>query len=86
MMAYCKLLAQCAIVDNMKFEVLKEHAWLGRSYSKLSKAELAVCQAFVEAKHGDFEHDLNRLFLDKPKPKHWKEILELLTCFNSLKK
>jgi hypothetical protein len=56
----------------------------------LRPAEKALMHEFLmkndSLDKGRFEHAVNRMFLDMPddgRPKHWKEILELLTCANS---
>lgn len=70
------------------FEEFKMHPWLTKVYTRLSIQELELARSFI-AQHdqlgkGDFEYKINRMFLhDDTKPKHFKEILELLTCANS---
>jgi hypothetical protein len=70
------------------FRSLSSHAWLGRVYGRLSHAEISLAESFL-AKYshlgaGDFEHELHRMWLDKKeKPKHAREISELLCCANS---
>ncbi len=66
----------------------KTHAWFNKVYSKLSQAELLECLAFIKEhdslNKGDFEHKVNRMFLNTAdKPKNWSRMLELLTCANS---
>lgn len=62
---------------------------LGKLYKKLNSMELTFCYHFIQTNQGlakgEFEFKVNRMFLDYAgeKPKHWKEILELLTCANS---
>ena len=69
------------------FKALKDHPWLGRSYKKLSKADEAWAIAWLEDNKGltkdQAPHHIVRLWLDKPRPKAWKEIEELLMCANS---
>jgi ferritin-like protein len=69
------------------FRKLADHSWLGRVYSKLKSQEIEMVEQFiVENDHLDkstFEMKVNRMFLDKDKPRHWKEMSELLTCTNS---
>lgn len=65
-----------------KFNALKTHAWLQKSFKKLNANELQIVNDFI-ALYGDkdkntFASAAVRLFLDKQKPKHWKEIEELL--------
>lgn len=69
------------------FNELAAHAWLGRIYKRLTKNDLDLAIGFIEQAaeigHLEFEYAVNRMFLDKPKPKHMAEIQELLTCANS---
>lgn len=70
------------------FKAYEKHAWLGRVFRKLSPEEMQIAVGFFEKNaalsKGDFEYAVNRAFLDQvEKPKHYKEILELLTCANS---
>lgn len=71
----------------VKFEALKDHAWHGRSFAKLTAQELSLAREFIASNStlgkGDFEYAVNRMFLDKQKPKNFMHILELLTCANS---
>jgi hypothetical protein len=70
-----------------KFEQYKDHAWLSKAYGKLKADERATAVAFIlvnsELDKGAFELKVNRMFVDKPKPKNWTILLELLTCCNS---
>lgn len=70
-----------------KFESYATHPWLKRVFGKLEQSDLEFCRSFItsqgEASRGDFEMRVNRLFIDREKPKRWKEISELLTCCNS---
>jgi hypothetical protein len=72
---------------NENFEALKEHPWLGKIFKKLSAKELSLARAFLNihygASKGDFEWAVQRMFLDKEKPKNFSIIMELLTCANS---
>lgn len=73
------------------FNSLATHPWLGRVYKKLTIKERLQCEVFLVLHTGSdkdrFELAVNRMFLDDPeKPKHYKEMLELLTCANSLLK
>jgi hypothetical protein len=65
-----------------KFYALKNHPMLGRSYKRLTLDEIAICVKFInETEHlniNEYAHLVVRLFLDKPKPKHWTYIEELL--------
>ncbi len=64
-----------------------EHAYLGRLYARLKKADIAFCLDFLKETRdldaGEFEFRVNRMFLDKPdKPKNSGIIQELLSCAN----
>ena len=69
------------------FEKMANHAMLGRLYQRLGAPELGIARAFLlnqaEASREAFEMALNRMFLDRPKPKNHRLILELLSCANS---
>lgn len=57
-------------------------------FSKLTPVEEMIAEKFIvdneSLSKADFEFRVNRMFLDRPKTKHWKEIMELLTCSNSI--
>lgn len=69
------------------FKAFKDHPWLSRVYKQLNKSEFDMAIAFIEANDhlakDAFEQAAVRMFLDKPKPKHWTAIEELLVCANS---
>ena len=70
------------------FDSYREHPWLKRVYSRLTKQELEFVAAFIRSHNdlnkGEFELRVNRLFINQsPGLKHWREVLELLTCSNS---
>ena len=66
-----------------KFESLKQHSWLGRLYNRLNEDELIMTRLFILSHEDDtsfeFEQSVNRMFVDKHKPKRYLEIMELLT-------
>lgn len=69
------------------FKSYSKHPWLSRVYARLKLNEITLIEDFINEnnllnKH-DFEIKINRMFIDKTKPKKWKEILELLICCNS---
>lgn len=69
-----------------QFRSYESHAWLKKVHSKLKAEDRRIAEEFI-ASHdgldqGAFEMAVNRMFLDKPKPKRFGEILELLTCCN----
>jgi hypothetical protein len=66
----------------------QDHAIFGRLWKRLIPSERDFAHSFINSHDNlskkDFEYAVNRAFLDLPnKPKHWKEILELLACTNS---
>lgn len=69
------------------FDSYRDHAWLKRIFLRLSKSDLGIAYRFIEANDGldkgAFELAINRMFLDKERPKNFSIILELLTCSNS---
>ena len=68
------------------FNKLSEHPWLGKSFKKLTKDDVSMVQEWLAANSEIDRNRFNelavRLFLDKPKPKAWKEIEELLIACN----
>jgi hypothetical protein len=72
---------------RLAFDNLAKHPWLGRVFSRLKDEDLAAARAFISANSelskGDFELKINRMFIDRVRPKRYKEIMELLTCANS---
>lgn len=75
-------------MDRMTvFKSYKTHPWLSKVYAKLRLDDMNAIESFIASNSlldkGSFELKVNRMFLDKPKPKRFKEILELLTCCNS---
>lgn len=70
----------------LKFEQLSSHAWLGRIYRKLNEQELLLARHFIrEHDHlnaHEFSIKVNRMFIDRSKPKHFLEVMELLCCSN----
>lgn len=72
------------------FLSLEKHPMLGRRFRSLSPDQVSECEAFIICNallnSDDFEKAVNRMFLDAVKPKNYKDILELLSCANSLSK
>lgn len=72
---------------NSNFLSLKDHPWLCKSYKNIDDKSKTLCLDFItkndHLSKGDFELAINRMFLDKNKPKDWKLICELLSCANS---
>jgi dsRNA-specific ribonuclease len=71
---------------KLKFESLAQHPWLHKAFKKLKAEELAMARAFLAENEaldqGAFELKINRMFLDKPKPRNFTIILELLCNSN----
>lgn len=72
---------------STKFNANKEDPWLRKLYKKLTAEELTIATDFLTKYEtldkGEFEFKVNRMFLDRKKPKHFTIILDLLTCCNS---
>lgn len=69
------------------FRNYKTHAWLSKTYKKLTKSDINVIELFIEENDalskGNFELKTNRLFMDQIKPTNANLILEMLSCCNS---
>lgn len=69
------------------FHSFNDHAWLKRLYKKLGPNELSMCTTFIAVHEGVsadvFEMAVNRMFIDKPKTRNWRVIMELLSCANT---
>ncbi len=65
----------------------KDHPWLKRVFKRLSEKDINFAMSFIDRHDslgkGEFEKAVNRIFIDVERPKHYKEILELLSCSNS---
>ncbi len=80
-------------MDNLElkrfvtFAGYQEHPVLSKPWKRLTDDELEFVGDFIhklgQADKGQFELAVNRMFIDKPKPKHWAIIMELLSCANS---
>lgn len=70
-----------------KFRNLGKHPWFQRLISRLTRKEVLLAEGFLienEAlNRNDFDFKMNRLFLDKEKPRNWAIILELLMISNT---
>lgn len=72
---------------SMKFASLIEHAFYSRLCARLTEGERALIQEFIHNNDlldkNEFESAINRLFIDKVKPKNWAVILEALSVVNT---
>lgn len=64
------------------FANLYAHAFYGPLYRKLTKTDIQAADAFFDA-HGSLPldqycHEVQRWFVDQPKPKNWTAVNELL--------
>jgi hypothetical protein len=70
-----------------RFQSYKSHPWLKKAFAKLSGEERDLAESFIvahdEESKAEFEHNLNRMFMDRFKPKNFTVILELLANANS---
>lgn len=68
------------------FQSLKSDSWFSRVFAKTKASDRELCLKFIEENDGldraDFEFQVNRMFLDKEKPKNWTLIVELLATSN----
>lgn len=66
------------------FSALEKHPYYGPLIKKLGKSELNLITEFCKNNHSttrdQFVHLTNRYFLDKPKPKNWQTICDILTA------
>jgi hypothetical protein len=72
-------------MDTMNhFETFKDHPWHKRTYLKLGKKDVVFAINFLKSVSALTKDEqmqkCNRMFLDKDKPKKWKEINELCAC------
>lgn len=65
-----------------RFRALKDHAWYGRSFRRLGKMERLFCERWIEDRtrlnRNEFEIAVNRMWLDRERPKNWSLIVELM--------
>lgn len=70
------------------FRSLRDHAWLGRLYKRLTVQERDLAEAFlVDHAHldrGAFEQAIARWGMDRPRTKNHLVIVELMSCANTL--
>ena len=71
---------------TQKFMSFYDHPRHKKLLAQLSSDEVKECLDFIVANDaldaGTFELKVNRLFVDKTKPKHFTAILDLLACCN----
>jgi hypothetical protein len=67
---------------------IRNHTLLGSRFARLTQAEVSLMRQFIRINDGldclAFEDKVNRMFLDKPKPKNWTIIQEVLCNANSI--
>lgn len=65
---------------------LGDHPWFCRVVARLGDADREVIEDFIsrsrELELSAFEMAVNRMFLDRERPRRWREIMELLTVAN----
>lgn len=70
-----------------RFKSFSLHPMFKKIFTRLAPNEEMMAEKFIvdneSLDKANFEYAVNRMFLDRPKTKHWKEIVELLTCSNS---
>lgn len=66
------------------FESLSRHPFYSGLVRKLTRNDVNVCVEFlnrtIDLSNDDYEMKVNRMFMDKVKPKNWAIIQELLSC------
>lgn len=71
-------------------ESLASDPWYKRLAKRLSNGDWALMRNFVSDNDtldiGDFELKVNRMFIDREKPKQWKVIMEFLTVANTMER
>lgn len=75
-------------VVKQRLEEIAIHPWHKRIWGKLGEIDRLFIERFAlehfSKDRNAFEMKVNRVFMDQPeKPKRWKEILEVLTVYNS---
>lgn len=73
-----------------KFESMRDHAWFGRNFAKLSVKEIAFAQSWIIAhdhlNQDDFQLAANRMGLDDPTfratMKNFERVQELISNSN----
>jgi len=84
---FTPLCVSILFMEHKALTELKSHPWLGRLFKKLTKSDEHLINDFISKNIGldksSFEIEINRLFLDKERPKRFNEICEILSCFNS---
>lgn len=69
-----------------QFLALKDDAWYGKLYRKLSQADLDHCLGWIslnnDLDHGSFALAVERMFLEKHRPPKWAIMQELVSCSN----
>lgn len=70
-----------------KFRSYAAHPWLGKTFAKLKVEDIVAAEAFMAAHAASsrdaFELAVNRMYLDKHKPKNWTIVTELLSSCNA---
>ncbi|OQB05794.1 MAG: hypothetical protein BWY19_00819 [bacterium ADurb.Bin212] len=71
------------------FNTLKKDPYYSRLCPKLKPSDIDAILSFISHNdalgYSEFEERLNRLYIDKEKPKNWKLILEILMISNRAK-
>lgn len=69
------------------FRGLEKHAFYGRDFKRLKVTENIQCQAFIieneHLKHLEFEQAVQRWLVDRPRPKNYPLMCDLLLAANT---
>lgn len=72
---------------KQSYQSLKTHPWFKRLFKRVKPEHEQLILSFIAANDclnkNDFEAAVNRMFLDKPKPKNYEIVLELLANANA---
>lgn len=67
-----------------KFKALQFDPWFKKVFKRLSPSDVALCESWILSHDSleawPFEQAVHRMFMDKPKPRRWTEITELIHC------
>lgn len=73
---------------EMALRGLETHPWFCRVYKRLGASDLEAMIAWAREREAlsaeEWEKAVNRMYMDRERPRRWKEIMELLTVAGSL--
>jgi hypothetical protein len=70
-----------------ELELLEQDAFYGKFFPKLGMRSIALMKEFCDKnedlKHWEFDSAIQRMFLDKEKPKMWQTMMDILIAVNN---